>query len=190
MAHVARVVAIGDAGVGKTTLIHRMTTGEYLERTISTIAPGVYVVDVPVRDRTVPLQLWDTAGQELYRSIIPVYFKGAMFAVLAFAVNDEKSFEHLPGWLDEVREHSDRDTETVLVGTKYECRDRAVADERAKEFAAAQSLALFFVSAATGQNVASVLEYIALQCDKRKLNGLETRAADVRMQPMKVKSCC
>jgi small GTP-binding protein len=190
MTHVARVVMIGDAGVGKTTLIHRMTTGEFIEGTIPTIAAGVSAIDVPIDDVRVPLQFWDTAGQELYRSIVPIYFKGAMFAILAFAVNDEKSFEHLDAWLTEIRDHSDQNIEVVLVGTKYDCHDKAVTDERARELATKHNLKLFFVSAVTGQNVNGVVEYLAIRYGTKRQEGLEAYPNHIREQPMVVKRCC
>jgi small GTP-binding protein len=167
MADVSRVITLGDSGVGKTTLIHRMKTGEFLEEAIPTIAAGVATIDLKIQDSRYTLQIWDTAGQEIYRSIIPIYFKGAVFAILCFSVTDDQSFSNLDGWLHELREHTSADIEVVLVGTKYDREDRQVEEDRAKEYADRNKLKLFWASALTGQNVTVILEYVAVQCSEK-----------------------
>ena len=90
-----RVITLGNSGVGKTSLIYRMKTGQFLEETAPTIGAGVTQVEVTIKANTYPLQIWDTAGQEMYRNIIPIYFKGAVFAILVFSMDDKKSFDDL-----------------------------------------------------------------------------------------------
>jgi small GTP-binding protein len=167
MGDVSRVITVGDSGVGKTTLIHRMKTGEFLEDVVPTVAAGVATIDVDVQGSRYALQIWDTAGQELYRSIIPIYFKGAVLAILCFSAVDDQSFAHLDGWLDELRAHASAEIEVVLVGTKYDCQDKKVEEDRAKAYADQRKLRLFWASARTGQNVPVILEYIAVQCGER-----------------------
>lgn len=163
-----RVITLGDSGVGKTTLIHRMKTNEFVQDTTPTIGAGVTSVDVEVRGRKYPLQIWDTAGQEMYRNIIPIYFKGAVFAILVFAMNDLKSFRSLDSWREEIAEHSDPDIGIVLVGTKYDMDDKQVDDDMAKKYADDHQLTLFFASSLTGQNIQVILEYVAVSHSDRK----------------------
>jgi len=166
-----RVITLGDSGVGKTCLIHRMKTGEFLADASPTIGAGVTSLEVATGGRRLTLQIWDTAGQEMYRSIIPIYFKGAVFAILVFSVDDMKSFQGLDSWLEEIAQHSDPDIVVVLVGSKCDTKDRQVDDETAKKYAKDHDLTLFFASSITGQNVSVILEHIAISHGTRRKTG-------------------
>jgi small GTP-binding protein len=157
-----RVITLGDSGVGKTALIHRMKTGEFLADTSPTIGAGVTAVDVEVRGTRYPLQLWDTAGQELYRNIIPIYFKGAVFAMICFSVGDHRSFESLDSWLREIEQHSSSEIGLVLVGTKYDVAERVVTEDAAKRYADDHKLPVVFTSSVSGQGVTELLEHVAV----------------------------
>jgi small GTP-binding protein len=186
MADVSRVITLGDSGVGKTTLIHRMKTGLFLEEAIPTVAAGVATIEVRIQNTRYTLQIWDTAGQELYRSIIPIYFKGAVFAILCFSVVDDQSFAHLDGWLDELRQHTSPDIEVLLVGTKYDCTEKLVDEEEAREYAERTKLKLFWASALTGQNVPVILEHVALQCSEK----MKVQTELVRHAKLNDEGCC
>jgi Ras-related protein Rab-5C len=187
----ARVILLGDSGVGKTTLVHRMKTGEFLTEVIPTIAAGVTTMEVVAQRIRYPLQIWDTAGQELYRSIIPIYFKGADFALLVFAMNDERSFISLDGWIRDLNRHSDNpDIDVIIIETKCDCQDRAVDEQRAKDFASNHHFKLFFVSSLTGQNVIVVTEHIALEFGKKhRLKQTQLPTAP-REQTEEADKCC
>jgi Ras-related protein Rab-5C len=144
---------------------------------------------VDVAGTRYPLQIWDTAGQELYRTIIPIYFKGAEFAMLCFSVTDQASFDHLDSWLDEITLHSDPDIEIVLVGTNYDSPDKAINEDVVQHYAETHKLTFLLTSSVTGQNVATLLEYVAVaQADKKK--GQEQRRVDLELKPRKNKSGC
>lgn len=162
-----RVITLGNSGVGKTSLIYRMKTGQFLEETAPTIGAGVTQVEVTIKASTYPLQIWDTAGQEMYRNIIPIYFKGAVFAILVFSMDDKKSFDDLNSWLDEIEAHSDPNIGIVLVGNKYDSDHKVITDEIARLYAKEHSLQIFFSSALTGQSVTEILNYIALENSKK-----------------------
>ena len=97
-----RVITVGDSGVGKTSLIHRIKSDTFLEQTVPTIGAGVTPIEVEVDNQKYSFQFWDTAGQEMYRNIIPIYFKGAVVAVLVFSMSDSKSFQNLESWMEQI----------------------------------------------------------------------------------------
>jgi small GTP-binding protein len=188
-----RVITLGDSGVGKTALIHWIKTGEFISDTSPTIGAGVTAVDVEVKGVKYPLQIWDTAGQELYRTIIPIYFRGAVFAIVCFAVNDYRSFEHLDLWLDEIAQHSDPDIGLILVGTKYDSPDKVVNEDAAKRYADQHHLPLLLTSSVTGQNVMALIEYVAVAQaakDKRQGRGGVTPGEDLGKEAGKKKGGC
>jgi small GTP-binding protein len=190
MSDVSRVITVGDSGVGKTSLIHRMKTGEFLEDVVSTVAAGVATIDVNVQGSRHALQIWDTAGQELYRSVIPIYFKGAVLAILCFSATDDQSFLHLDGWLEELRDHARAEIEVVLVGTKYDCESKLVEEDRAKAYADQRKMKLFWASAVTGQNVSVILEYVAVQCGEKMKVHTQIAKNTMPIRPIEEKSCC
>jgi small GTP-binding protein len=181
-----RVVTLGDSGVGKTALITRMKTGEFFATTIPTIGAGVTLLDTEIESGNFSLQIWDTAGQELYRSIIPVYFKGAMLALLVFSIADRPSFDHLDSWLNEIHRHADEGIEIILVASKYDVMVHRIEDDNAKQYAADHELKLFFTSACTGQNVAELLHFVAVS-----LAGKAALKVSVNIdEEMKRTRCC
>jgi small GTP-binding protein len=187
---IPRVITLGDSGVGKTALISRMKTGEFLQSTTPTIGAGVTLVEVDIDSKHDSLQLWDTAGQELYRSIIPVYFKGAVLAILVFSITDLNSFRHLDTWLLEISQHADANIHTVIVASKFDSEDVRVEESEAKKYAEDRHLKLFFTSSLTGQNVQSLLEYIALTLSAKVAALNEPTAPTARQPADEPHACC
>ncbi|OHT03273.1 GTP-binding protein ypt3 [Tritrichomonas foetus] len=190
-----RIITVGDSGVGKTTLIYRMKTDEFLTESTPTIGAGVTALDVNIKNEKYSIQVWDTAGQEIYRSIIPIYFKGAVYAILCFSMTDHKSFDNLNGWLDEIQRNADCPIGVVLVGNKYDCDDdKVVTEEEAQRYAMDHNMKLFFTSSMSGQNIALLLEHIAI--NSRKYLDQQSRdqgvglVGDDKAGEKKKKGCC
>lgn len=108
-----------------------------------------------IRDKAIKLQVWDTAGQESFKSITRAYYKGSIAAILVFDVTSEKSFEDLNNWLFEIRNHSHQKINIVLVGNKKDlASEREVSEERAQRFVKDNKfMAYYEVSALSGENV-------------------------------------
>eukprot|EP01089_Gocevia_fonbrunei_P013153 TRINITY_DN328_c0_g2_i1.p2 TRINITY_DN328_c0_g2~~TRINITY_DN328_c0_g2_i1.p2 ORF type:complete len:104 (-),score=13.90 TRINITY_DN328_c0_g2_i1:403-714(-) len=90
-----KILIIGDSGVGKSALLLRFADDSYTESYISTIGVDFKIRTVKVDDKTVKLQIWDTAGQEKFRTIISSYYRGAHGIIVAFDTTDEVSFNHV-----------------------------------------------------------------------------------------------
>lgn len=106
--------------------------------------------------------IWDTAGSEIYRSIVPLYFKMAVCAIVVFALDDVKSFNSLPSWIDLLRQSSDHDIPVVIVGNKSDLANRTVDRGQAKSWASQENYPIFFTSAATGENVQTLLRAVGV----------------------------
>jgi GTPase SAR1 family protein len=91
----------------------------------------VTTINHDVAGVTHPLQFWDTAGQEMYRTIIPIYFRGASFAIVAFAITDRESFDHLGLWFEQIDLYSQPGVSKVIVATKYDLPEHQVDEELA-----------------------------------------------------------
>jgi len=115
---VLKLIVVGDGGVGKTTLIHRYLTGIYLDQRM-TVGSGFATHPVEVDGLTVVLSIWDFAGEERFRFLLPKYCLGAHGCLLAFDLTRPTTFFHLDDWVKLVREHAGP-IPILLIGTKLD----------------------------------------------------------------------
>jgi len=101
--HDAKVVILGASGVGKTCIGVRFVKDQFVAYTAPTIGASFLVKELAVSNQKITLQIWDTAGQERFRSMAPLYYRGAVAAILVFAINDQSSFEKLKEWVRELQ---------------------------------------------------------------------------------------
>ena len=95
----ARIFAVGSQGVGKTSLITRSTTGRFSAARTSTIGASLLAKKLVIDNTKVHLQLWDAAGQERFRTLAPLFYRGALAAVLVYDVTDEASLQDVKFWM-------------------------------------------------------------------------------------------
>ncbi|KLO15713.1 hypothetical protein SCHPADRAFT_962582 [Schizopora paradoxa] len=130
----AKVVVMGNTGVGKTSLLQRYTQNKFdPKNTTSTtgaffVTKKIYVNGVKVR-----LQLWDTAGQERFRSMAPMYYRGANAALLLYDITNAATFEDIRGWLEELKKNCSSDLIIYIVGSKADLHNlRQVTSDRVR----------------------------------------------------------
>jgi small GTP-binding protein len=161
----ARVIFIGASGVGKTSIISRVTTGVFVPMPPATVGAGVRPITFASNGQTYKFHLWDTAGQEVYRSLVPLYFKQATCALVVFSVVSLASFADLDGWLDLLYSHTNRSVPAVIVGNKTDLANGEVTEAKVKEWADARKLRVFYTSALTGDGLNDLLEHVATLVD-------------------------
>ncbi|PVV01727.1 hypothetical protein BB560_003843 [Smittium megazygosporum] len=107
-----------------------------------------------INGKSIKLQIWDTAGQESFRSITRSYYRGAAGALLVYDITRRDTFDHLATWLEDARKHSNSDTTIILIGNKSDLEaKRAVAKEEGQAFANDNGLFFIETSAKTADNV-------------------------------------
>jgi small GTP-binding protein len=188
-----RVVTIGDSSVGKTSIINR-----FLRDTFDTDEPGTIGVlyDSFLRhcDGTiVEIQLWDTAGQEQYRALGPVYFRNAAAALIVFDITNSISFQHLGEWLKSFRNVCADAAIVIIVGNKADLPDRVIQPEEAKIWAKASDAFYVETSAKTGQGVKILFDQLVttLTPAVAAARGLTTpRTRPFGENPPQDKTCC
>lgn len=149
-----KVVLIGDSGVGKSNLLSRFTRNEFSLETKATIGVEFATRSVTVENKVIKAQIWDTAGQERYRAITSAYYRGAVGAMLVYAINSRDSFNNAERWLNELRDNADRNIMIMLVGNKSDLKHlREVPTEEAKDFAKKHNLSFMETSALDSSNV-------------------------------------
>lgn len=164
-----KVVVVGEFSVGKTCLSHRFITKSFTGISEPTIGAAFQVRTISLTTTTsVTLEIWDTAGSERYRSLMPMYFRDACGAVVCYDITSAKSFERAASWIDDFRRHNEYasgDATIVLAGTKYDLAQgadqREVEEVEARGFAEREELLFFETSAKTDYNVSTVFMTIA-----------------------------
>jgi small GTP-binding protein len=153
-----RVIFIGDSGVGKTTLIHHAKNHVFNENTTPTIGAGITEIEAEVDGKKFEFQFWDTAGQEIYRNIVPIYFKGAVGAILVFSMGERQSFLNLNDWVEQLLAHASENVDVIVCGNKTDLEEFAVDHAEAEKWATDRRYSILFTSARTGENVDALVD--------------------------------
>lgn len=152
--YVFKIVLIGDSAVGKSQLLARFSRNEFSLDSKATIGVEFQTRTVVIDHKTVKAQIWDTAGQERYRAVTSAYYRGALGALLVYDISKRQSFDHVARWLEELRDHADKNIIIMLVGNKSDLENlRDVPTDDAKEFAQKENLYFMETSALEATNV-------------------------------------
>ena len=149
-----KIVLIGDSSVGKTNMLSRYISNEYDPNSQSTIGVELSTKNYKFDKDEVKVQLWDTAGQEKYRSITSSYYKGAQGCLLVYDITRKATFENIDKWYSELKSGADNDINAILVGNKCDLEnERQVTVEEAQKKAKLFNMAFMETSALNGTNV-------------------------------------
>jgi small GTP-binding protein len=152
--HSVKTVVVGDSGVGKTCLLVRFISDTFEDDTPSTLGVEFMAKIIDTASRRIELQLWDTAGQELFRAVTRGYYRGSIGAFLVFDVTRRESFANIQRWIEDVRAAARPDAVMVLLGNKADlAAARDVAADEAEAFARDRGMLYFETSAKTGENI-------------------------------------
>lgn len=152
---IIKVLTLGDSNVGKSSIVLRYFGKKFDERLLSTIGIDFKTKIIDFCGASIKLLVWDTAGQEKFKSITKRYYKGANGVLLVYDVTSMKSFEHLGYWLNELKSYEKfEEVYVVIIGNKIDnIRDRAVPFEEGEKFAKENNLKYFEVSAKTKDGI-------------------------------------
>jgi small GTP-binding protein len=152
-----KAVLIGDSGVGKTALVTRWSTGVYHKNQTSTIGASHQRRRLVVAGDDVEIFIWDTAGQEQFQSLTPLYARSAAVAILVASIDKGASFEHIDQWISLLGQSGPTPPPVVLAVNKIDLlTDYAVKQEEPETQYGLRFNGLFFVSALTNENVSNL----------------------------------
>ena len=153
-----KLIVIGDSFVGKSCLTLKATKGLFEANYSPTIGFEFLTFFVNIDNTNIKLQIWDTCGQEVYRSLISSFYHNSSLALLVYSIDNENSFNNLEVWLNEIKTLGNPDMNIFLVGNKADLEDkRQVSKERAEEFCKSHKIQFFLeTSAKTGLNARNV----------------------------------
>ncbi|OHT07574.1 Ras-related protein Rab-6A [Tritrichomonas foetus] len=153
-----KCVFLGASCVGKTSIANRYCFDTFTSDAETTIGVDFISKKVVIQDKTINLQIWDTAGQEKYQSIIPAYIRDCSLALIVFDVSDIKTLENARTYVENVRAARGDAAVIALIGNKIDLLDGEDVDKKAKEFANEKELLYFEVSAKDGTNITSMFK--------------------------------
>jgi Ras-related protein Rab-5C len=188
-----KIILIGATAVGKTSLVTRFTQGRFSPSLNPTVTAAFVSKSVPYMDSRITLNIWDTAGLEEYRSIVPLYFQLADAGILVYDVTCLATFQEVDGWLQELREKSDNDPVLALVANKSDLAEanRAVPAGQGDRYAKGQGIHLFMeTSACTGDNVLALFDALIARLTPRLASVTETASRNDLSGQTALKNCC
>ena len=149
-----KLIVVGDSGVGKSCLSIKAIKNYFEDLYAPTVGFEFLSFSVKINDETVKLQIWDTCGQEAYRSLINSFYRNSSLAILVYSIENKESFENLENWLNDIKTQSSPDIKIILIGNKVDLEDkRVVTKEMGEQFRNDHNLCLFMeTSAKTGFN--------------------------------------
>merc|ERR1712054_222399 len=163
-----KVVMLGDSTVGKSSILYRLKFSSFSGKQESTIGCEFFAKPIPIPERPdqpVKLLIWDTAGQEVFRSFTPNFLRGALTGIIVYDITSRESFEHVDGWLDDLRKVRGDEAIVALVGNKCDLDENGA---RQVSFAEGEALAQKWgakifreASAKTGHGVEAAFEDVA-----------------------------
>ena len=125
-----KIIVIGNVGVGKSCLSLKATKGIFVEEYTSTVGFEFYCFNVKIDGKVVKLQIWDTCGQEAYRSLIKNFYRNASLAIIVYSVEDLNSFNDINIWLKQVKSYGIPSCKIFLIGNKIDTDNREVTLEQ------------------------------------------------------------
>lgn len=186
-----KLVLLGDAAVGKSCLVVRFVRDEFFEFQEPTIGAAFLTQTVQCEDATVKYEIWDTAGQERYRSLAPMYYRGAAAAIVVYDITDRDSFAGAKSWVKELQRRGDPNVIIALAGNKADLEQRRkISQEEAESYAEENGILHLVTSAKDGTNVMSLFVEIAKKLPKNPPQ-VEREAFPISASNNEnTKSCC
>jgi len=174
-----KVVTVGESGVGKTTLITRFYNDIFLSDPNSTIGSALIKCDVAVGDECVTLSVWDTAGQEKFHSLLPLYLRNAYAVILVYDAGITNMDNQVFQLYDSIKNDLSPGTNIYVCGNKVDLVDPGYSNQSIEEWCITNGHKFFTTSAKTGLNVNRLFYQIASDCINKGVNQTETKNTDI-----------
>ena len=168
----------GPASVGKTSFLQRLTE-DHFTTTFGTIGVDFKIKCVKLDGESLKLQIWDTAGHERFRTITSSYYRGSMGIAVCYDIQDRRSFEDLPHWLELQTRHAPVGTPAVIIGMKADDAARREARRRGPRI---RQVARHAVCRVLGQGRAQVRRARGVPVDARRAPSAARAHAERQFQ--------
>ncbi len=154
-----RICLIGDAGVGKTSILTRYCDDIFKETYANTIGVDFRVITLKQDNILTKLHIWDTAGQERFKSVSINYFRNSHGFIFVYDITRRETFHHLDEWINSAFSCNRNTDINILIGNKSDSSDRQVSEDEGKEFARRRDMCFLETSALNNENISYLFEY-------------------------------
>ena len=153
-----KIIVIGDAGVGKSCLTLKAIKNYFTEGHNATVGFDFFTYCIKLNGTVIKLQVWDTCGQEIYKSLVFNFFRNSSLALMVYSINSKESFDNINYWLKDIKNQSSPDVKIFLIGNKADLeQEREVPTNDGEKLKEEQKFDLFMeTSAKTGFNAEKV----------------------------------
>jgi small GTP-binding protein len=149
-----KFIIVGNAYVGKSNISYRFINGTFCEKYHATVGLDFAYKTLKIDDKSYKIQIWDTAGQECFKSIARGYYKNSVCALIVYDITKLDSFNNVITWVEECKRNGPSTITMVLVGNKIDLEDkRVVSYEEGKDFAERNNMLFYETSALNGKNI-------------------------------------
>ena len=191
------IITLGESSVGKSSIINRYVENNFDYNFVSTLGVDFRKKNININGEDIRLKIWDTAGQEKFRSIQKQYYRNSDGILLVFDVTKFETFNVLEEWINSIKNQTSNDIIVVLVGNKIDLNNKVISDDEIKNFANDNKFKYFLTSAATGKNINEVFDYIVkeiynIKSKKKKNDGNNNNNKNLKKNYIKrnKKACC
>ena len=154
-----KLIVVGNQGTGKSSILNRFVNETFDEKYQATVGLDFHSKNITIHDQDVRLIIYDTAGQEKFRSLIPMYIREAQIILFIYDISDKDSFDSIPKWIQQVNDVINKEVVFVLIGNKLDLEsNRKVTFEEGKKLAEKSNYVFQEVSAKTGENFEKLFE--------------------------------
>ena len=202
-----KIVLVGDAGCGKTCIISRFVNDRFDKGQMTTACPSFCTKSIKYKeyDKTINLDIWDTAGQEIYRAISKLFYKKASIGLLIYDITNIKSFNNIREfWYNELKENAETNIIFNVVGNKVDLFENEQVDPKeAKEFAKSINAGFYLTSAKSNSGIEKLfiqsgMKFIDPNCNLESINNDNVSIYDADNSNSKIndsyvqkkKKCC
>jgi small GTP-binding protein len=157
--YLLKFIVIGDSSVGKSNIISKYKEDKFDEKGQPSIGVQFIAKNVVIENTTFRLQVWDTAGQESFRSMTRIYYKNSSCAFIVYDITEKESFNHVESWISECKKIAPETVLLVLIGNKSDLNEsREVSYEEGLKFAEKNKMLFFETSAKNGVNIENIFK--------------------------------
>ena len=197
-----KYIIVGQPSVGKSNIILRFVKGQFNEKYNVTIGVDYSSKNINIGDETAKLEIWDTAGQEEFRSLTKNYYQSSTCSLVVYDISSRDSFNAVKNWIDDCKNFGPKTLKIILIGNKCDLDStlRQVSYDEGKEYAEELKIDFYETSALTGQNINEVFNQSPSDIVKKIKDGnfydLDDPDSGVVLKKIKIekerrkKKCC
>ncbi|OWF44692.1 ras-related protein Rab-22A-like [Mizuhopecten yessoensis] len=187
-----KLCLLGEAAVGKSSIVQRFVKDQFRPALESTIGASFMTKRVEVDGKHYAFQIWDTAGQEKYRALAPMYYRGSAAAIVVYDITREQTFRAVKEWVSELRKNAAQDIVLAIAGNKCDLEDlREVPYKDVQDYAQQKNAIFIETSALTAVNVPDLFIKIAHQLPPEDMLTSRMNTSSIKLNDTNQKrKCC